>query len=1106
MSEIFNPVGSLPVVQSLSLPVTTFYTGRNNPIIYVKAETDQGPIMLHNRSTLGLKVIPDHFESAGTTTVKLLYRDGVRPAVTAEVEVNVIPEAPTKLILLNSLKETSFKKDQKIYTEYLRFKVLFNSGACIVITGREVRTRLEGSKLVFTYGEGIYSSTCKLEVNVSLIEISSIQASASKTSYEAGETVNKNAFRVEALYTDGSKKALDDFEIAPAVVKAGDNFIRVSLKDNPSIYQDVAITVNTVLKTQEDLEAKLLRDSKDRFILSGNIKLGADVTTSTPFIVSDDDTSIDLSNHTLSTPSLALAKNIEIKNGRIKTVEVAKSSLMITYGELSGEGVHKISLENVTLESALSKQAAGVIQTDEWPVEVSLKNCVINSANPETYLIGSFGENVVVELENVSLNCMIGTNNLYPNATYSLKNVKCAGGMYFAASGIYSIDGGEYSSINGSALEVKSGNVSILSGTFKATGEHKHVPNNSGASTEGYDIVAVTNSKYNGGKIIINPGVIGLASELVDSKNSNNMLIEDRRANTAKSIEVLTEPTNRDYELSKKNIFDATGMTFKVTKSDNSVEEVSALDSRIVINAPEFFTSTTLILIAYKDAYSYLSYSYKAVVESMPESVVGKEVEAIPEKETTLTAGKTKVSIPANTLTESTTLKAQASVGEVSTVARADIEADGSKSNVTAIDLAVLGADGNRLSFFQNAIEVIVPIEKGLASEDVACIYLSETDDAEWISDVSYDSSTGLATFKTSHLSTFYLGKKKNLNNLALRNSAIALDVTHGVYLETFAKAFEDVTEDFKVKLLKDSITQEAQLIKIYPHHLTLDLNGHTIAAPSTPLDIRGGRVDIIGAGKITESEADQFAALYILGSDKASDENYTVVNVGPDVVLSGWAGIFVDGPNPKKDRPYMGYGVVVNSEAQILVPIDEDKVSGGTGAYINGSNKITEGPVPSITLKGTIKSRGPEGCGIYAAGYGVWNIEDATLSAQSSALEVRAGKVIARNSSFEATAPEYKVTPQGSAATTEGAAIAIAQHTTKLPIDVTLENASVKAQVGICVVNPQKNDAAACAKVSVSGIGIQYATVAENIDVAEDFTLTGTVENFEIAAAKASE
>ena len=220
---------------------------------------------------------------------------------------------------------------------------------------------------------------------------------------------------------------------------------------------------------------------------------------------------------------------------------------------------------------------------------------------------------------------------------------------------------------------------------------------------------------------------------------------------------------------------------------------------------------------------------------------------------------------------------------------------------------------------------------------------------------------------------------------------------------------------------------------------LTIDLNGHKISSPSMVFKICGAKVDFIGQGEIFETADDGFAPIVIKGS-KEDVSDYTVVNIGKDITLRGWTGVFIDQDNG------LCYGVKVNCSAKIEKTESFEKDA--SGIYINGSIKATEGNVPVVNLDGcriNVKS-----AGIYAAGFAIWNLKNCEIVAANAAVEIRAGEMVIDGGNYEATADPLTVTPNGNGATVEGAAIGVSQHTTNLPTSVTIKKGTFRGAYSI--------------------------------------------------------
>ena len=136
-------------------------------------------------------------------------------------------------------------------------------------------------------------------------------------------------------------------------------------------------------------------------------------------------------------------------------------------------------------------------------------------------------------------------------------------------------------------------------------------------------------------------------------------------------------------------------------------------------------------------------------------------------------------------------------------------------------------------------------------------------------------------------------------------------------------------------------------------------------------------------------------------------------------------------------------------------------------GIYVQGLNKVTTGNVMQINLDGARIKTGEEA--IYAAGYAKWNLKDCTFTAENAAIELRAGEMTIDGGNYTATATEFKCEANGNGSTTQGAALAIAQHTTKKDITVNIKDGTFVGVKALNESNPQENNPSPQVNLSIS-------------------------------------
>lgn len=183
---------------------------------------------------------------------------------------------------------------------------------------------------------------------------------------------------------------------------------------------------------------------------------------------------------------------------------------------------------------------------------------------------------------------------------------------------------------------------------------------------------------------------------------------------------------------------------------------------------------------------------------------------------------------------------------------------------------------------------------------------------------------------------------------------------------------------------------------------VNINLNGNDITAPEKVFYVDGGTLNLTGEGTIKETKPN-YGAIMVKGSTNSNDNSYSVVNVGEDVTLEGWSGIFVTHNNSKS------YGVEVNFDGKINAIND---TSGGTGAgiYVNGNIKDTNNsPVVTILDGAEITSTGN---GLYLAGYGEYNINEATICGVESGIGIKAGILNIDGATIKGTGPDATPTP----------------------------------------------------------------------------------------------
>ena len=232
--------------------------------------------------------------------------------------------------------------------------------------------------------------------------------------------------------------------------------------------------------------------------------------------------------------------------------------------------------------------------------------------------------------------------------------------------------------------------------------------------------------------------------------------------------------------------------------------------------------------------------------------------------------------------------------------------------------------------------------------------------------------------------------------------------------------------------------------------NITLDLNGFTISGKGTVLDLYGN-IEIKdssegGKGKIVSTER-------TTPPDKLPNSNGIWINDNTSVTINS-------GTIESKT-----WGVVVAGVNASLTMNGGTIINGITG---NGSNNDNGDPVyapTTITINGgEIKG---DDVGIYHPQVGTLTITNGEISGKSG-IEMRAGTLNVTGGNVRSTADRLDVKANGGGPTTEGAALAIAQHTTKRPITVNISGGNFNGPAALNEANPQSNPEDATKQVGI--------------------------------------
>ena len=346
----------------------------------------------------------------------------------------------------------------------------------------------------------------------------------------------------------------------------------------------------------------------------------------------------------------------------------------------------------------------------------------------------------------------------------------------------------------------------------------------------------------------------------------------------------------------------------------------------------------------------------------------------------------------------------------------------------------------------------------------------------------NYSSAAGAVDFYTTSFSTFDV----------TFDAPVA--IVGGKTYPNLSAAIYGAKSGDTITVLRDFASDGATMNKA-DMKLTIDLNGHTITFnKDKSIRVYMGELTLTGTGVMQENTPN-YAPIIVMHKDNAP----AVVTVGKDVTLKGWSGIMI---NPKNAYSNTNrYAPVINVNGTLIGQTD---TNGGVGAglYVNGKN-VTTSPAITVNIYETAVLTGT-GAGIYGAGYAVYNT-CGTITGDLTGVELRAGKLNVTGGTVTGNGIPTTVESNGNGATTVGAGIAVAQHTTKLPTELTVTGGVINGYTALHQSNPQKNDDAAVANVKLSVSGGTFNAINGGVNAVYSENCTGFITDGTFSSAVAA-
>ena len=347
--------------------------------------------------------------------------------------------------------------------------------------------------------------------------------------------------------------------------------------------------------------------------------------------------------------------------------------------------------------------------------------------------------------------------------------------------------------------------------------------------------------------------------------------------------------------------------------------------------------------------------------------------------------------------------------------------------------------------------------------------------------DAALDAVSAVETTTESVPATALLSDEADANGSQDVTTVVA--VVGDVEYASLSEALGAATNGQTVKVLADTAMEMTG--RVDGKSITLDLNGCTVQVDNRAFNVvNGGRLtldDAKGAGTLKVNKIGSTLSLGVVTGSKGS-----VVMKGGTLEAPDY-GIYTTSDDTGAYVSFQGglikatYGICAlgnGTEHSAKVEVSGGEIQAEVfGFGTNGSKGL--GGVDFAMTGGTVKSLAEDAPALYLPAY----YSTATITG-GTGIEIRAGKLtVSGDAQISGTGP-LQSNPNGSGSTSSGAAIAVAQHTTKQPISVIVSgDAKLSGTVAVHESNPQKNDAAAIKHVSLALEGGTFESTAKDAE-----------------------
>ncbi len=261
-----------------------------------------------------------------------------------------------------------------------------------------------------------------------------------------------------------------------------------------------------------------------------------------------------------------------------------------------------------------------------------------------------------------------------------------------------------------------------------------------------------------------------------------------------------------------------------------------------------------------------------------------------------------------------------------------------------------------------------------------------------------------------------------------------------GVGYSELRSAVEAAKPGDTIVMLEDASASE---LRVSDKVVTVDLNGKALALKNLTMSAPAFKVQ---GGSVTYKNGDLTVSSYMDISENGTlnleNANITFTSAATNGIQLWSGALNLDENSSITAVSDTDAILVLNDASDTNTKINIRGSINTVGGYaITGNGQTTAPNSTEINIYETASIVSTETTAIYHPQNGTLNIYGGTVSGKLCAVEIRGGNMNISGGKLTSTADSFSAEANGSGLTTEGAAIAVSQHATELPINVTVSD-----------------------------------------------------------------